>query len=41
VIGAPEGHRPVAILPIGYPAESPRLRPRRSLSELIHQVDIK
>lgn len=27
---------PVAILPIGYPAEQPRRTPRRSLSDLVH-----
>ncbi len=37
-IGAPQAHRPVAILPIGYPAEEPRIRSRRSLAHLIHQV---
>jgi nitroreductase len=37
-IGAPPTHRPVAILPIGYAAETPRIRPRRSLKDLIHQV---
>lgn len=38
VLGAPEGHRPVAILPIGYPDETPRIRARRSLSEIIHRI---
>ncbi len=37
-IGAPQEHRPVVILPVGYAAETPRLRPRRSLNELVHQV---
>jgi len=37
-IGAPPTHRPVAMLPIGYAAEVPRLRPRRSLKDLVHQV---
>lgn len=37
-IGAPEAHRPVAILPVGYPAEQPQATPRRSLSELVHEV---
>lgn len=36
VICAPEGHRPVAMLPIGYAAESPQLRSRRSLDDLVH-----
>ena len=38
-IGAPQEHRPVAILPIGYSAETPRNRSRRSLADLIHQVN--
>ncbi len=32
----PKGVRPVAILPIGHPAESPSPRPRRPLSEIVH-----
>lgn len=38
VIGAPQAHRPVAVLPIGYAAESPPIRPRRRLSDIVHQV---
>ncbi len=38
VIGASQAHRPVAMLPVGYAAESPRLRPRRRLNDLVHQV---
>ncbi len=38
VIRAPEGQRPVAILPIGYAAERPRIRERRPLSNLVHEV---
>jgi nitroreductase len=38
VIGAPSTHRPVAMLPIGYAAESPRLRRRRSLNDLVHRI---
>lgn len=38
VIGAPPAHRPVAMLPVGYPAESPRRRPRRRLNDIVHQV---
>jgi len=33
-IDAPRNLRPVAILPIGYPAEKPKIKPRRPLSEL-------
>jgi nitroreductase len=35
-IDAPQAHRPVAILPIGYAAGEPRRRPRRDLSDLVH-----
>ncbi len=35
-IEAPEAHRPVAMLPVGYPAESPRISSRRSLNDLLH-----
>jgi len=38
VINAPAGHRPVAMLPIGYAAEEPRLKSRRTLEDLIHRV---
>jgi nitroreductase len=38
VLGDPEGQHPVAILPIGYAAEEPRLRDRRPLDELVHWV---
>ncbi|MGD6932723.1 MAG: nitroreductase family protein [Candidatus Bathyarchaeia archaeon] len=37
VINAPEDMRPVAMIPIGYPAESPPERPRRLPSEFVHQ----
>jgi len=37
VVGAPRGVRPVAMVPVGYPAESPSPRPRRRLSEVIHK----
>ena len=38
IIGAPADQRPVAILPIGYAGEAPRIRSRRSPDDLIHQV---
>ncbi len=38
VIGAPDGHIPVAILPIGYAAETPEPRARRLLSDLVHVI---
>jgi nitroreductase len=37
-IDLPPGQHPVAILPIGYPAESPRQASRRSLTDLVHDV---
>jgi nitroreductase len=37
-LNLPPTQRPVAILPIGYPAESPSRRPRRPLSEVSRTV---
>ncbi len=37
-ICAPEDQRPVAMLPIGYAAETPRIRSRRKLTDLVHEV---
>ena len=37
VVNAPEDMRPVAMIPVGYPAESPSPRPRRSTGEFVHQ----
>ena len=37
VLKIPEGVRPVAIIPIGYAAEKPRVRPRRSLNEIVYR----
>lgn len=36
ILKIPEGVRPVAIIPIGYRAEAPEPRRRRSLSQIIH-----
>ena len=36
-IEAPNDVRPVAIIPIGYPAESPSAPPRRSLEDIVHE----
>lgn len=36
-IGAPRGIRPVAIVPVGRPAEKPAPRPRRGLREIVHR----
>jgi len=35
-VEAPEGVRPVAIIPIGHPAEEPLPTSRRSLKEIVH-----
>ncbi len=35
-ISAPNGIRPVALIPVGYPNESPTSRKRRPLSQVIH-----
>ncbi len=37
-IGSPKGLRPVAILPVGYPAETPEPTPRRKLEDLVHKI---
>jgi nitroreductase len=36
-VGLPADLLPVAVLPIGYAAESPAPRPRRSLQEIVHR----
>ena len=36
VINAPKNLRPVAIVPVGNPAEKPRAPPRRSMREIVH-----
>ena len=36
-LNIPEGVRPVAIIPVGYPAETPRQRDRRPLTEIVHR----
>ena len=33
-----EGLVPVAVIPVGYPAEEPEAKPRRSLDDLVHEV---
>ena len=38
IIDLPQAHRPVAMLPIGYAAEEPRIRGRRSLADFIHRI---
>ncbi|MGY4707173.1 nitroreductase family protein [Candidatus Bipolaricaulota sp. J31] len=34
-LALPEGLRPVALVPLGYPAQKPRPRPRRPLDEVV------
>jgi len=36
ILNVPGGVRPVAIIPVGYPAESPSPRSRRPLKEITH-----
>ncbi len=37
-LGVEEPLRPVALLPLGYPAEVPRMTPRRSLAEMVLDI---
>lgn len=34
----PDAHKPIALLPVGYPAESPDRTTRRELSDLVHEL---
>lgn len=36
VLNIPEGVRPVAMIPVGYPAESPSPRSRRPVKQIVH-----
>ncbi|MCK4474778.1 nitroreductase family protein [Candidatus Bathyarchaeota archaeon] len=36
ILKIPQGIRPVAIVPVGYPAESPLPRGRRPVSQIVH-----
>jgi len=36
ILKIPHGIRPVAIIPVGYPAEVPTARSRRPLSQIVH-----
>ncbi len=38
-IGSPKGLKPVAILPLGYPAETPPPTARRHWKQFVHPVD--
>jgi nitroreductase len=37
ILNVPQGIRPVAIIPVGHPAESPSPRSKRSMSQIVHQ----
>ena len=37
-VGAPEGHFPVSILPVGYAEEVSEAKPRLALLDLVHEV---
>ena len=37
-IGSPDGSDPVAVLPIGYPAENPMPSKRRPITDLVHEI---
>jgi nitroreductase len=36
ILKIPQGVRPMAIIPVGYPAEAPSPRSRRSISRIVH-----
>jgi len=36
-VKAPDGVRPIAMIPVGYPNVTPRQRSRRPVSEVVHQ----
>lgn len=39
ILDMPPGHRPVAIIPVGHPAEEPNPRPRREAAEVVTCID--
>ncbi len=41
VVGIPANMRPVAVLPIGVPADMPEPRERRPLSDLVHEEELR
>ncbi|MGB9636877.1 MAG: nitroreductase family protein [Thermoplasmata archaeon] len=36
ILGIPQHARPVILIPIGYPAESPKMPPRKTQNEYVH-----
>ena len=38
VLGAADDLFPIVLMPIGYPAENPERKPRRSLKDIVHRV---
>jgi len=38
VLGKPKGVVPVAIIPIGYPAEEPYVTSRKKLNDIVHEI---
>ena len=38
VLKDPKEMQPVAIIPMGYPAENPAARPRRKLDDIVHEL---
>ncbi|MFN3422548.1 MAG: nitroreductase family protein, partial [Armatimonadota bacterium] len=41
VVGIPPNMRPVAILPIGVPADMPEPKERRPLKDLVHEEQLR
>ena len=41
IVGAPTAWRPVAILPIGVPAEAAGVRERRALGDIVHAEQVR
>ena len=41
IVGAPSAWRPVAILPVGVPAEAAGVRERRALGDLVHEEQVR
>jgi nitroreductase len=41
IVGAPTAWRPVAILPLGVPAEAAGVRERRALGDLVHEEQVR